>query len=149
MHADGRWGPPRNAKFGMVILALAGLLAGCTPLQGYPADPENTDATPVTLAPYFNGAKEADYLMTTDPTLRMAKRNEIVLARVRAHDIEFGDFERRLYGDGNAIGLGSDLIGLVLAGLTATTGGAATKSALGRQSFSCRSGFTAPAENVT
>jgi hypothetical protein len=134
MRIGGRRGLARNAKFGMAIFALAGLLAGCAPLQGYPADPENTDATLVTLAPYFNSTKEADYLTTTDPTLRTAKRNEIVLARMRAYDIEFADFERRLYGDGNTVGLGSDLIGLVLAGLTATTGTAATKSALGAAS---------------
>ena len=94
----------------------------------------NTDDALVALALYFNGAKEVDYIATSDPTIRTAKRNEIVLARVRAYDIEFGDFERRLYGDGNTIGLGSDLIGLALAGLIATTGSAATKSALGAAS---------------
>jgi hypothetical protein len=61
-------------------------------------------------------------------------RDTIIFARMRAYDIEFADFERRLYGDGNGVTLGSDLIGLVLAGLTATTGNAATKSALGAAS---------------
>jgi hypothetical protein len=53
---------------------------------------------------------------------------------MRAYDITFADFEKRLYGDGNAVTLGSDLAGLILAGLTATTGNAATKSVLGAAS---------------
>jgi hypothetical protein len=68
------------------------------------------------------------------PAQRAALRNEIVYARIRGYDIEFADFERRLYGDANEVTLGSDLVGLVLAGLTATTGNAGTKSALGAAS---------------
>jgi len=119
---------------GLAIAVLAGLLAGCAPLTGYPKDPEDTDATLTRLAPYFDGAAEAQYLALADPTLRAQKRNDIILARIHAYDIEFADFERRLYGDGNATTLGGDLVGLVLAGLTATTGNAATKSALGAAS---------------
>jgi hypothetical protein len=126
----------RTSLFGKTIIGLAiaawfGLLAGCAPIRGYPDDPENTDATLVALTPYFNGVKEVDYLSTSDPALRMAKRDAIVLARIRAYDIEFAGFERRLYGDGNAVNLSSDLAGLVLAGLIATTGNAGTKAALG------------------
>ena len=115
----------------MAILTVAGFLVGCAPLRGYPTDPENTNATLISLAPYFNGAEEAEYLATTDANLRTIKRNEIVLGRMRGYDIEFQDFERRLYGDGNTIEVGSDLVGLIIAGLTATTGNAATKSAFG------------------
>ncbi|HZK90767.1 MAG TPA: hypothetical protein VFC56_11515 [Stellaceae bacterium] len=117
-----------------MVAALSGLLAGCAPLLGYPKDPEDTDATLTRLAPYFNGDEEAQYLALAVPTLRAQKRNDIILARIHAYDIEFADFERRLYGDGNATTLGGDLVGLVLAGLTATTGNAATKSALGAAS---------------
>jgi hypothetical protein len=53
---------------------------------------------------------------------------------MRAYDITFADFEKRLYGDGNAVTLGSDLVALALTGLIATTGNAATKSALGAAS---------------
>jgi hypothetical protein len=59
------------------------------------------------------------------------KRNEIILARVHAYDIVFADFEKRLYGDGNGVTLGGDLVALVLTGLTATVGSAGTKAALG------------------
>ena len=134
MHILGRGG-----LLGRIIAALAisvwcGLLIACAPLVGYPNDPENTAATLDRLAPYFNGAAEADYLATTDPGLRLAKRNALVLARMRAYDIEFTDFEKRLYGDGNAVTLGGDLVALAPTGLVATTGNAATKSALGAAS---------------
>ena len=114
-------GLSRCARMGLAIAVLAGLLAGCAPLTGYPKDPEDTDATLTRLAPYFDGAAEAQYLALSDPTLRAQKLNDIILARIHAYDIEFADFERRLYGDGNATTLGGDLVGLVLAGLTATT----------------------------
>jgi hypothetical protein len=124
------WG----ARFvGLALVAWCGLLAGCAPIRGYPNDPEDTDATLTRLAPYFDGKEEVKYLVLPEPA-RTLKRNEIVLARMRAYDIEFADFERKLYGDANAVSLGSDLLGLVLAGLTATTGNAATKSALGAAS---------------
>jgi hypothetical protein len=97
------------------------------------------------LAPYFNGSKEADYV-NTDPTnvvLRKQKRDVIILERIHAYNIEFADFERRLYGDGNEVSLGSDLVGLVLGGLIATTGNAATKSALGAASIGVSGANTA------
>jgi hypothetical protein len=119
---------------GLAISAWCGLLIGCAPLVGYPKDPENTEATLAALAPYFNGIAETDYLATADVTLRTGKRNGIVLVRMRAYDIEFSDFERSLYGEGNEATLGSDLVGLILGGLTATTGNAATKAALGAAS---------------
>ena len=59
------------------------------------------------------------------------KRDEIVLARLRGYDIELSDFERGLFCQGNPISLGGDLLALTLGGLTATTGSAATKAALG------------------
>jgi hypothetical protein len=136
MHIDCR----RNAVFktgiGLTVAAWFSLLAGCAPVIGYPNDPENTDQTLANLQPYFNGVKEADYLATapSDAVLRKQLRDAIIFARMRAYDIEFADFERRLYGDGNGVTLGSDLVGLVLAGLTATTGNATTKSALGAAS---------------
>ena len=118
----------------LLLVAWCGVLAACAPLLGYPRDPEDTDATLTRLTPYFDGTAEADYLTTTDAPLRAAKRNQIVLARMRAYDIEFSSFERHLYGEGNEVTLGSDLVGLILGGLTATTGNAATKAALGAAS---------------
>jgi hypothetical protein len=123
----------RTGRLCLVSCICSLLIVGCAPILGYPKDPEDTDATLIALQPYFNGAKEAEYTRAV-PAARMATRNEIIFARMRAYDIAFADFEKRLYGDGNAVTLGSDLVGLVLAGLTATTGTAATKSALGAAS---------------
>jgi hypothetical protein len=109
-------------------------LAGCAPLLGYPKDPEDTDATLSSLQRYFNGTREADYLNPLYAAQRAQIRNDIILGRMHAYDITFDNFEKRLYGDGNAVSLGSDLTGLVLAGLTATMGGAGTKAALGAAS---------------
>ena len=128
-------GQLRTFRRVIAVLALvmaAGVLASCAPILGYPNDPENTDATLVALAPYFNGMKEKEYFdPRLDPRAPEVKRNEIILARVHAYDIVFADFEKRLYGDGNGVTLGGDLVALVLTGLTATTGNAATKAALG------------------
>jgi hypothetical protein len=110
------------------------VLAGCAPLLGYPRDPEDTDATLPYLQQYFNGVREKDYFNPTYAAQRAQIRNEIILGRLHAYDITFADFEKRLYGDGNGVTLGGDLTALVLTGLTATMGGAATKSALGAAS---------------
>ncbi|HVH81968.1 MAG TPA: hypothetical protein VM782_21390 [Stellaceae bacterium] len=110
-------------------------MSACAPVIGYPNDPENTDATvAILVSKYFAGGTIEQAYFNTDAsaaTARMQLRNEIVLGRMRAYDIEFGDFEKRLYGDGNGVTLGGDLIALVLSGLTATTGNATTKAALG------------------
>jgi hypothetical protein len=121
------------AKTGSVIGACLVVLAGCAPLLGYPKDPEDTDVTLANLQAYFGVAKDVEYAHS-DPASRVQLRNEIILARLRAYDINFADFEKRLYGDGNGVTLGSDLVGLVLGGLTATIGGAGTKAALGAAS---------------
>ncbi len=49
---------------------------------------------------------------------------------MRAYNIEFDNFEKNLWAEGNIITTGGDLIALVLAGLGATTGSAGTKAAL-------------------
>ena len=133
MHLGG-WPHWRQMDSLCLIFCICSLLvAGCAPIRGYPNDPENTDATLARLAPYFDGTKELQYL-ATPPAARTPIRDEIVYARMRGYDITFDDFERKLYGGANAVTLGSDLLGLALAGLTATTGTAATKSALGAAS---------------
>jgi hypothetical protein len=118
------------------VVALIGvpLLFACAPIEGFPKDPENTDATLTALQPYFDGTREKDYLATSDDSARTQIRNEIIFRRLRGYDIEFANFQRQLYGQGNEITVGSDLIGLVLGGLTATTGNATTKAALGAAS---------------
>jgi hypothetical protein len=110
------------------------VLFACSSIQGYPYDPEDTAATLQRLNQYFDGSVEANYLSTPDDTTRTQLRNLIIYGRMRAYDIEFANFERALYSQGNSISVGSDFIALILAGLTATTGNAATKAALGAAS---------------
>lgn len=125
----------RDARRLLVVWACIAGLVGCAPLLGYPRDPEDTDATLVSLQQYFNGSKQTDYFNPQNNAAARARiRNEIILGRLHAYDITFSDFEKRLYGDGNGVTLGGDLTALILTGLTATTGGAATKSALGAAS---------------
>ena len=135
MHIHRLKGPQLAAVTRSAAVVCLAVLAACAPLLGYPKDPEDTDATLNRLVPYFDGTKDLEYSHAS-PGQKTNIRNEIIFARMRAYDITFADFEKRLYGDGNAVTLGSDLIGLILAGLTATTGGAATKSALGAASAS-------------
>jgi hypothetical protein len=110
------------------------LVFACVPIEGYPKDPENTDATLTALQPFFDGTAEKEYLAATGDAARTPLRDEIILRRLRGYDIEFSNFQRQLYGQSNTVTLGSDLIGLVLGGLTATTGTATTKAALGAAS---------------
>ncbi|MBV8778986.1 MAG: hypothetical protein JO258_17465, partial [Alphaproteobacteria bacterium] len=78
----------------LATIGCVGFVVGCAPIRGYPDDPENTDQTLASLAPYFNGGgAEQQYTHCSDPVQCTAKRNEIVLARMRAYDIEFADFE--------------------------------------------------------
>jgi hypothetical protein len=112
-----------------VLTALS--LAACSPLRGYPADPEDTATTLASLQDYFRVEKDTQYnQLPADSTARLTLRNEIVLSRIRAYDIEFDDFEKRLNGDANSVTAGGDLLLLILNGLGATTGAAATKAAL-------------------
>jgi hypothetical protein len=124
-------GPLRATVLSLAVIGIA----GCAPIQGYPSDPENTDVTLQSLKPYFDGTQEKLYIAdAASDSKRTQDRDEIVLARMRAYDIEFSNFEQDLYGQGNTISVGADLIALALGGLTATTGGAATKAALGAAS---------------
>ena len=111
------------------LIAFACILASCAPVIGYPHDPEDTEAVSASLASYFKPEADSEYDKLTGDQ-RQQRRNLIILSRMRAYDIAFDDFQKRLYGDGNAVSVGGDLILLILNGLGATTGSAATKAAL-------------------
>jgi len=53
--------------------------AACAPIQGFPSDPENTDATLTGLQPYFDGSVEQQYLAAGDDNVRTQIRNELSL----------------------------------------------------------------------
>jgi hypothetical protein len=124
-----------RSAFAVIVpcLCLSSLFA-CAPIQGYPLDPEDMSVALQNLKPYFDGTVESKYLVEPDDAARTRIRNRIIYARTRGYDIEFSDFQKSLYSQSNIISAGSDLAGLVLGGLTATTGNAATKAALGAAS---------------
>lgn len=101
---------------------------------GFPNDPENVDLTLQSLRPYFLPKYNEEYLKAPPGIQRQTMRDLIVMNRMRAYDLEFELFEKRLNGDANAINAGGDLLLLTLTGLTATAGGVATKAALGAAS---------------
>lgn len=117
----------------LVCISFPSLIA-CTAIQGYPSDPEDTGATLKNLTPYFDGTVEARYVAASGDDVKTPIRDSIVYGRMRGYDIEFSDFEKSLYSQGNSFTLGGDLVALILGGLTATTGNATTKAALGAAS---------------
>ena len=54
----------------------------CATIQGYPKDPENTDATLTALQPYFDGTVEKEYLVAKDDGGRTQIRRVIRLRLV-------------------------------------------------------------------
>jgi len=114
----------------LLVISVAGVIASCSAIQGYPPDPENSSAVLASLQPYFQPSQADTYIKETDPAQRRQLRDIIVLSQVRAYDIEFNNFEKSLYSSGNGISTGSDLVLLVLNGLGATLGGVAVKAAL-------------------
>jgi hypothetical protein len=119
----------RAATAAAIVLA-AGSLPGCAPVLGFPNNPANDGATLASLQTYFDPSNEASYAALTNEAERRSLRDTIVINRLRAYEIEFNQFEKRLWGDSNVISAGGDLVALALAGFGATTGSAATKSAL-------------------
>jgi hypothetical protein len=123
-YAFGRWFPL------LLVLGIAGSITSCSAIQGYPSDPNDSSAVLASLQPYFQPSEMDTYIQETNSAQRQQLRDIIVLSQVRAYDIEFNNFEKSLYTSGNGISTGSDLVLLVLNGLGATLGGAATKAAL-------------------
>jgi hypothetical protein len=129
-----KFAPWRLVRVAILVCGCLPSLFACAPIQGYPLDPEITDATLKNLGPYFNGREETNYINAVGDGGKTPIRDAVVYARIRGYDIEFSDFEKSLYSQSNGIAFGSDLVGLILGGLTATTGNAATKAALGAAS---------------
>jgi len=111
---------------------LAALLAlgGCASINGYPDDPEVKTTLAALQKAYFGPTADDNYSTLKDVGGRKAERDRIVLGRIKAYDAEFSAFQRALTSQGNSLMVGSDLAALVFSGFGATTGSAATKSAL-------------------
>jgi len=110
------------------------LLAGCSAFSGYPTNYQNTSAVIATDTPYLasdvrtreNSSSAADRGGLNPQQYRDA----VIYARMEVIDIYYYDFESKLVGSYDGLSLGADLTTLVLNGLGATTGSAATKAAL-------------------
>jgi hypothetical protein len=105
------------------------LLDGCAAIAGYPSDPENTHAVLNDLKSYFDPQADKDYAALTDAAQRRQKRDLIVVSRIRAYDIEFARYEKSLWGSGNSVTLGGDLVALALGGLATTAASTSAKTA--------------------
>jgi len=121
------------ARAGRVLSAVVSLLlsalAGCAAVEGYQSNPETSAAINARRDKYYGPYADDPYYGAALADRRRI-RNELVYGKMQVLEDDFLDFERSLNSAGNYVSVGSDLTVLVLSGLAATTGGAATKSAL-------------------
>jgi hypothetical protein len=101
-------------------------LAACDSVQGYPQDPDNVTA----VVASFNPTWEVDYSFSNNSEDRRRYRDLIVLNRMRTYDIEFDNFERGLYGQGNSIAVAGSLATITMGAVGGVAGAAVTKAAL-------------------
>ena len=125
-------------------LAVAALLlGGCETMEGYPTDPAPSNELETLRSVYFPSAQACPDKTTATDSLecqyydkdksaaeRQALRDKIVYGRMHVYDVEFSLFVRAVSANNNYLSVGSDLTALAFGGLAATTGDAATKSAL-------------------
>ncbi|HEY1885425.1 MAG TPA: hypothetical protein VGG86_05150, partial [Roseiarcus sp.] len=112
-------------KVGFFSASLA-LLSACDSVQGYPQDPDNSTAIIASFDPNW----DTDYSLSPNPEARRRYRDLIVLNRMRAYDIEFDNFERGLYGQGNSLAVAGSLATITMGAVGGVAGGAVTKAAL-------------------
>jgi len=125
----------------LVPFAAALMLGGCETMEGYPANPAPDTELTSLQSQYFpanpncaasadaNGSLECQYYAATGAA-RQALRDKIVYGRMHVYDVEFSLFVRAVSANNNYFSVGSDFAALAFSGLAATTGTAATKSAL-------------------
>jgi hypothetical protein len=119
-----------------VFLFSASGLAGCASTSGFSDDPLKPDDRSIAAMrdQYWSQAIVDCYHAgrCSNPQLgdRKAIRDYIVLGRVHVYRVEFSLLVRTLSSGNNLVSVGSDLTALILNGLGATTGDAATKAAL-------------------
>ena len=104
--------------------------AGCSSVEGYARDPEESSGRLASLEKYFDPSLDEQYFAEPNPTARLNLRNMIVANRMRAYDLAFDSFERGLISDSNSVSAGGSVIVTALGAIGATTGGLAAKSAL-------------------
>jgi hypothetical protein len=113
----------------IIFLCIAAGVAGCASLSGYPSDPVHSDAELAMYSAYENAAVEAYFRAQTESDRRRL-RDRIVYTRLAAYDVEFQTFTEKLNKESGLGNLSGDFALLILNGIGATTGGAATKAAM-------------------
>lgn len=126
--------PGRHRRKGHPLRALAlisvlAVCAACSPLRGFPDNPDDNDQNIKDLQTLAVDAK-AKYYASTDPATLKSLRNRVILSEMQIYELNFTEFQEKLWGDNNLFNASSDLTVLALTGLAATTGNATTKSAL-------------------
>ena len=110
------------------------LIAGCSAFSGYPKNYQNTSEVISADAPYLAADVRTKASTGSDADRGglspQRYRDAVIYARLEVIDIYYYDFESHLVGSYDGLTLGSDLTTLILNGLGATTGSAATKAAL-------------------
>jgi hypothetical protein len=113
---------------------LPALVGGCAAFTGYPSNYQNTAAVISADEPYLNAGVRTIGDNPDDTArngfTRQQYRDAVVFRRLEVIDLNYYDFESKLTGQYNALDVGADLVVLILNGLGATTGAAATKAAL-------------------
>lgn len=116
-------------RFVPVLLPLA--LGACSIVNGYPAQPDNLPTTVTSLDPKTLNNLVTEYNNNaTAEERKKAIRNQIIFSDISQIDKNFNSFKSDLNSQENILRLGTDFIGLALAGLGATIPGAGTKAAL-------------------
>jgi hypothetical protein len=115
-------------------LAILSLLGGCSTIAGYPKSSQDDDKEITASQPYFDPSVRANDDASSDVArgglTRQQYRDAVVYGRLGVIDIRYDQFEKALAGTNNGLSMAADLTVLALNGLGATTGAAATKSAL-------------------
>src|SRR5208337_1558789 len=70
------------------------------------------------------------YYAETNPNVREALRDRVVLGQMRAYDIQFASFQREIYGNSNLVSAGADIVVLAANAVATVSGTAVTKAAL-------------------
>ena len=119
----------RSSAGAFILLSVLAITSSCAPIRGYPDNPDDNDQTIKSLQAFIADAR-VKYYTNTDFGTAKTLRDRIVYSEMQIYEIEFTDFQQKLWGDNNLLTTGGDLTALILNGLGATTGNAATKSAL-------------------
>lgn len=105
----------------LIALALAAPLSGCAALSGFPADAVSPGIEAAELANYTGPDAIARYEACED---KVRCRNAIIDARLRAVDLQFFRFIRRVYAQEAGVSFGADVLAMGLDAVAAVSGAA-------------------------